>query len=101
MLSNLYASLARASEHFSGDATFDPKDEGFEATLKIQQPMPDAARKFAGAYIKQYALESGWRMRVKFEKGYVRLAGSPAKAASKPSSKSSQKRSAHLCGSSK
>jgi len=96
MLSNMYASLSRAGEHFSGEATFQPNEKGFEATFRMQLPMPDTARKSATSYMKQYAAASGWRLRVKYEKGYVRLFALPAKAESKPSSKSSHKRSAHL-----
>jgi hypothetical protein len=108
MLNNLYASLARAGEHFSGAADYHPTDNGFEASLQLQLHMPDDARKYAGAYIRQYIKASGWKVSsLRFEKRQVRLVAEPGKgdAAGKPGpasraeSRVSRNFNASLCGS--
>lgn len=102
MLNNLYASLARAGDHFSGAAEFRPTDDGFEASLQLQLHMPDNARKYAGAYIRQYMKASGWKISsLRFEKRQVRLAAEPReeKAASSRESRVSRNFNASACGS--
>lgn len=92
MLTNLYASLARAGGHFSGNAQFRKTEEGFEASLQLQLHIPEDSRRYASAYIREYAKASGWKIAsIRFDKGQMRLAAKPF---SKTSSSLSKKRNA-------
>ena len=105
VLNNLYASLARAADHFSGNAMYRPDGKGFEASMQLQMHMPDNARRYASAYIRDYVRASGWKVSsLRFDKRQMRLVAEPAgaaptKAASRPESRLSRNFNASACGS--
>jgi|HubBroStandDraft_1064217.scaffolds.fasta_scaffold196036_2 hypothetical protein len=102
MLSNLCASLGRASEHFAG-AHYKKTDEGFEASFQIQMYIPNSARKAASAYIREYVKQSGWKVSsLRFDKKQMRMEAQmrrEAKPASKSESRISRNFNATACGS--
>lgn len=99
MLTALFESVQRAGPVFTGRATQSPDGEGYRFTLQL---LPNAfsdnevgqrARKDLGRLIQSFVRESGWRCKAaSFKKGYLEL----AIAASRASSRTSQKRSASL-----
>ena len=86
-LNNLWASLQRGGHHFGSEASLEQGSDGsIRLRSRMNERLPDTAKRAVTAYMKQYAKESGWRLKVAFKKGYVEL-----EAASKDASSSSKK----------
>jgi hypothetical protein len=73
--SNLLASLQRGGDQWTGEVNMlDTGDGCTRFALRLNQPIPEAARKDLMAYAREYIRRSGWKVRgVKMVKRYLEV----------------------------
>ncbi len=85
-LNGLWSSLQRGGDHFGQDAHLETTPEGKTAMRsRMARQLPKDLQPVVTTYMKQYARACGWRLNVKFSKGYCVLeaASSAESSASK------------------
>ena len=90
-LQGLWESLQRAGGQFKDVMGKDAEGDTVVATIFLAAPIPERGKTSLTNYIKSYSKACGWKVtKVKYERGYVRIAalgvGSAAHASRKPAS---------------